>query len=619
MPDCAITATRKSEGCGKERPMDRVWRGTRRVSDVLLALVGVRVFLWVSVVAKALPSLLTDPRKLAYYHDEHFWYAHDDSARITLAKFHQLPAWNPFYCGGVPGIGNPQDATYAPETLFRLWLGVGPGRRLAYFFLFIVGMEGFYRLARRHDASAIGAAMAAIVFALCSFFLDMIRLGWLSFFSFQLLPWVVFAFYEGLRSWPWRIAGGLFIAWMVLQGGLYAVPYTVIVLGVLVATTTATIIFRKQRPLDLPASAPLLAFTVIGVVAVLASAAKLFPTMIVVKSLPRLWLATEALPWNDIVSRLIKPGIHDGQPAYIGGYVLVLALLGAAFDRRAAGFVGLAGVFFVIALGDFAEWSPHSLLHKLPVIEQLRFPHRFVICIAFFFCLAFARTLTRLEDAIIAIGRAVHAQFFTPLRPRMHWAIGVALGIAAAAGAYRAARAIYDDTMNDARIEPSTFNMDGPFERDAPFHQSRGNRWDAQVFAPASLGSLQCFEETAFVQSAKLRGDLLAEEYPLDPALATVTRTEWTPNRIKLHVVATGPTTILVNQNWARSWRSNVGSVRNHEGLLAIDVPAGTHELVVRYRDQAVFLGLGTSIVTLLVLAVLGVRYLRNKWSASGV
>jgi hypothetical protein len=401
---------------------------------------------------------------------------------------------------------------------------------------------------------------------------------------------------------------------MVLQGGLYAVPYTVIVLGALLVATTVSILLRKNNPHPIAPTAPLITFAVIGGTAVLVSAAKLFPTMIVVKALPRLWLATEALPYTDIASRLLKPGTHDGQPAYIGAYVLGLALVGVAFDRRAARFVGFAALFFALALGDFAEYSPHALLHKLPVFEQLRLPHRFVVIVAFFLCLAFARTLTLIEDALLVVARFVQQQLYAPLRPPRHWAFVAVTGVLAAGALFPIARAVYEDFIKDSHLDPTTFNMDGPLERDADFHQARGNRWDAQVFAPASLGSLQCFEETAFVQSPKLRGDLLAEEYPVDPTIATVTRTEWTPNRIKLHVDAKAATTILINQNWAKHWRSNVGAVRNQDGLIAIDVPAGVHELVVRYRDPAVFVGLATSILSLLALAALAVRHLRQKW-----
>lgn len=579
---------------------------TRRASDVLLAIVGVRVFLWLSVAVSALPGLLANPFQLATYHDEHFWYAHEDAARITLTKYHQLPAWNPFYCGGVPGIGNPQDSTWAPETLLKIAFGEGPGRRLAYLLLFVLGMEGLYRLARRHDASTIGAAAAAIVFALCSFFLDMVRLGWQSFFSFQLLPWVVLAFYEGLRSTRWRVAGGAFIAWMLLQGGLYSVPYTVLVLAVLVVTTSITLLRKKTT--RLAPIVPAVTFVTIGVVAVLLSAAKLFPTMIVVKSLPRLWQASEALPWSDILARLLKPGTHDGQPAYITSTVFLLALLGAGFDRRAGWFVGLAFFFFVIALGDFAPMAPHAILHRLPIFEQLRFPHRYVIVIAFFLCLAFARSMTVLEDAVVEAAKLVHARLVAPSPRPMPVAIALVVGAVGAFGAYLVARAIHDDFVKDERIEASMFPMDAPLAYEQPFRQSRGNRWDAQVFAPASLGSLQCFEETAFPQSGALRGDLPAEEYPLDPAVAKVERLSWTPNVIKLRVEATGATTVLVNQNWSKSWRASVGQVRSHEGLLAIDVPAGTHELVVRYRDPWVFIGLFTTVGTLLAIAGVLVR-----------
>lgn len=580
-------------------------RKTRRPSDILLALLGVRLFLWFTVATSAAPGLLATPYTLASYHDEHFWFAHEDAARISLVGYHQLPAWNPFYCGGVPGIANPQDSTWGPSTLLKLAFGLEPGRRLACIVLFVLGMEGLYRLARRHDASTIGAALAAIVFAFSSFYLDMVRLGWLNFFSFQLLPWVLLAYYEGLRSIRWRVFGGMFIAWMLLEGGLYTVPYTVLVLSFVVLASTATLLTKRGRS-PLPLHVPALTFVTIGIVAVLISAAKLFPTMVVVRGLPRIWQASEALPWNDILARLLRPGQHDGQPAYIGATMFALALLGAGFDRRAAGFVGFAVLFLLIALGDFAPYAPHALVHRLPVFEQLRFPHRFVIVIAFFLCLAAARTVTRLEDVSVAGGRVLWDRLTFPARPALPLLAVAALGVVGAFGSYKAARFIYDDFIKDSRIDVGMFPMDPPLAYDVPFHQSRGNRWDAQVWARASLGSIQCFEETAFPQSGKLRGDLVDEEYPLDPALAKVKRVRWTPNAIDLHVEASAATTVLINQNWARGFRTNVGTVRSHDGLLAIDVPAGVHELTVRYRDPMIFVGLVTSLGTAIGLLVHG-------------
>jgi hypothetical protein len=99
-----------------------------------------------------------------------------------------------------------------------------------------------------------------------------------------------------------------------------------------------------------------------------------------------------------------------------------------------------------------------------------------------------------------------------------------------------------------------------------------------------------------------LRADLPAEEYPLEPDKATVERVKWTPNVIDLRVVAKEPTRVIINQNWNKHFVASVGHVVNHKGLLAIDVPAGTHALRVAYRDRAFDVCIVVSTLTLLSL-----------------
>ncbi|HSQ66332.1 MAG TPA: hypothetical protein VLM85_24080, partial [Polyangiaceae bacterium] len=35
------------------------------------------------------------------YRDAQYFTLFEDSARISVLKFHQLPLWNPYYCGGI--------------------------------------------------------------------------------------------------------------------------------------------------------------------------------------------------------------------------------------------------------------------------------------------------------------------------------------------------------------------------------------------------------------------------------------------------------------------------------------------------------------------------------------
>ena len=85
-------------------------------------------------------------------------------------------------------------------------------------------------------------------------------------------------------------------------------------------------------------------------------------------------------------------------------------------------------------------------------------------------------------------------------------------------------------------------------------------------------------------------------------------RLEWTPNRINLEVDAKEPTTVLVNQNWAREWRASVGTVRSEEQLLAVDVPAGKNVVVLEYKDRFLDVCLLVSLLSLLGIAFVMVR-----------
>lgn len=595
---------------------------TRRFSDPLFALFGVRLVVWLAVVRAVVPAIFSEPWKLAAYHDEHFYYAHEEAAKITIARYHQVPAWNPYYCGGIPGVANPQDSTFAPEFLLKLVYGVGPGRHLAYLLFFVLGMEGTYRLSRRLGASGLGAMLAGAVFATSGFFLDVLKLGWLNFFSFELVPWVAWAFLCGLSSMWHRVLGGLFIAWMVVSGGLYSGPYTVLMLGALLVLTTGEIALGERRDDRPPWWSPMAAFATIGVVAALVCAVKLLPMMKIVFGFPRLWEGTEAQPLANILARLTTPAGHDGQPGFVGSMLLVLALVGAAFDRNGARALAMSTFFFLLALGDFADYAPNMLLHKLPVMGQLRFPHRFVVMVALWACVGAAIGIGRIEDLVPAIGRALRdLVVLQPLGGPSPLA-RLAFGAVGALLAGKIAWTVYEGFRDESKLD-NVFVMDSPIRREAPFKQSRGNRWDAQVWAPASLGTLQCFEETAFPMSAKLAGNAPAEEYPLDPDAATVQRVSWTPNVITLHVVAKANTTVVVNQNWNAAWRSNIGSVRAADGLLAVDVPAGDHQVVLKYRDRSLQAGLVVSVLSLLGLAFFAVREarvrllgLRASWDA---
>jgi len=90
------------------------------------------------------------------------------------------------------------------------------------------------------------------------------------------------------------------------------------------------------------------------------------------------------------------------------------------------------------------------------------------------------------------------------------------------------------------------------------------------------------------------------EQYMLGPG--TVTLARWAPNRLEYLVDAQVPSVMVVNQNYDPSWRvtSGPGQIFDQGGLLAVRVPAGKSQIVLRYVSLAVIYGLIITVLTAL-------------------
>jgi hypothetical protein len=629
-------------------------RATIRWPDRVMALTALRLLVWVAVATFTHEGILSDPFKLAGWMDDHQFYSWETSDRTTLLRYHQLPAWNPYWCGGTVGIAAPEDPFLGPDFLLRLLFGVAHGRRFAIVLLVVLGFEGMYRLCRRLDASAVGATFAAVVFGTCDRFVSFIHDGWVNFLGFELIPLVLYFLIEGAlgplddgvavltqeqrarRVRRARLLGGFFVAWIILSAGTYPTPYAMISVVYLAIVLSLRVFFRPgstppagaepnegwRRVLRSPWLLPWLSAATIGLVALGLSAGKMLPTLSFLSQFPRVFTPVET---------------HVATEMF-GGFwaryslVLVLAFVGVVTADVAAGvFMGGALLFFALAMGDWGDSSPFHVLKSLPIFKQLRFPDRFMVGVLLFTSVAASRGLTRVEDALPAAVKRAWERLTAwrargserparPFPPALGW---IAVGLATFAVYSRVARPLAEEILGGVRIRPGTMYVEEPaHDHGGPFRQSRGNRRDVHLFTTANLGSLYCVAGNPLPESARLRGDLPQEEYPQDPAKATVRRLAWTPNEITLEVDAKEPTTVLVNQNWAPAWRSNVGAVRSVDMLLGVDVPAGKNVVVLAYKDRFLDLCLLVSLATLLGVAyVLGrdlvrwARRLRERWA----
>lgn len=515
--------------------------------------------------------ILPHAAELNEFRDGQVLFNYEDVAVRTVRNWLELPLWNPYYCGGLYALGTPQSRFAAPPFLLSLLFGPLRAAPLIAMAMGVLGMEGFYRFARMRTASALGPALVAPLFAGNGFFAFSFFHGWLNFYGFELLPWVLFGIDLSLRG---RRAGAVYVAgafaFIVGFGGTYGGPLA----GLLALAHVARGFAERPRRV-LRGSA----YRELGVALLLALAMCAFRLWPIIESLiaaPRLMAGAPGEPIELFSERLFALSAPDsgnytraGQQ-YVGvalGWLFALGLL----RKRSWGALAVLALSVWVATGFAYEKSAFSGLRELPVLHMLRYPERFLLISGLLACEVAAQGI----DWLLAPAR---------LTPR--WG-GPVLLLAIGLAIYA-----QDGLVRNQRVSVAGMWLSpAPLEIERPFAQARGNRWLAAHFVSISRGSLNCWEAYPLPMSTALRGDLPQEEYLADPASGSARRLAWSPNAIDVAVDLKRPGTLLINQNYHPGWHSAQGEVVAKDGLLAVELPAGAHEVQLRFRPRSALFG----------------------------
>lgn len=515
------------------------------------------------------------------FRDAQVLWSYEDAARRTVVDYGQLPLWNPWYCGGLYGLGSPQARFGAPTFLLTLLFGTSGGEALLCFLAVLLALEGAYRYLRSRAVGALGGFLAAPAFGLGGMFAMAPTLGWHNFLGFALLPWALWGTRRAARG---QVRGAVVaaaaLASMVGLGGTYVAPISAL------ACVVEALIVGLRRPRRT-------AWTVLAAGALLAlglSLGRLWPIFEELQRAPRVVAGTSGNDPGSLVGALFGylPVFSLASWYLVGLFAGCVAVLGL-WRRRVVLALGAAGVWAWLALGYWAKPSLYGALRVSRFFSMLRAPERFLVPLMLLVALGAGWAVTHWA------ARARARRFRWPR-------LAAAALVIAVLGLFANVPVL----VQNFRLGAATRQLGyAPAAIDRPFHQARGNRWAAAVFGPMNRGSLSCWEAYAVPQSPLLRGDLEREAYLRDTSAGAVEERGWSPNRLDFRVALERPTRLLVNQNHHRGWRSDVGQVVNERGLLAVELPAGAHEVTLRFVPSSAVGGLSASLAALVVAWIL--------------
>lgn len=161
--------------------------------------------------------------------DQHLFY--HAVPRASLLKYKQVPLWNPYNCGGIVDLANPQSRTLSPTFIFILLFDVPRGIKIDIWLHLVIALTGVYTLSRYYRLNRDAAIIASSVFTINSMFALSLTAGMTWFLSVAYLPWAFYNYLKSLTDIKYAFVCGIFLALMFFSGGAYPLSITGTFLG----------------------------------------------------------------------------------------------------------------------------------------------------------------------------------------------------------------------------------------------------------------------------------------------------------------------------------------------------------------------------------------------------
>ena len=513
--------------------------------------------------------------------------------KASVNRYHELPLWNPYECGGAPLWDNPESMAASPF----LWLTMAlSGTKTVYAWNvahLTIGFVGMWLLCRREvQLSRMATFAAACIYTFGVANASQYAGAHAALISFLDAPLALFL-WRGAETDTRKAVGlGLLVALMFMDGATYPIPHT----ALLLAADTLTRIGTRERAkrilragsIALPVALGVGAARVIPLFDQFTSKHRLIEAdvdhLARWNSLWKMYMWREVHWWNRLPGQTYVWGEYD---AYMGGIVMFCALVGLLLaGRKRVWLIALAAFTFVLMLGHFAPWAPWSFLHEhVFPFKSMRVSARFRLL----FCMFIAAFVgVAMDRAPVLLGRV----------------FGSSKNVARIARALVCGFAFLGagDMMGVAGdLVASRFGglPEHPIPTTPRLYYEGGGVAEYIDQPRQNRGRIACQDAWAFSSGAAVWGGDVPQARAKDKN-AVVEVANRTQNTFTIDVVAEHPARILVNSGYERGWRTDVGEIGQENLLLVVDVPEGRHHIKLEYVPKGLYLGLAITVLSLL-------------------
>lgn len=541
---------------------------------------------------------------------------------------HQFPMWNPYFGGGVPWAGVVWNPGLTPLSLILIPFGEVVGFKVWFALVLFFGAVGMYRVCTDILRTSRGAALlSGALFPGALWAAGRLADGNYCEFGFLLLPLCIHAFHQFLHK-HW-VGFFLPVLYLAVLGMTRYEPF-------LVALFVLTFALLFKRQVQASYSAIVLGWLGTFMVFVILALPKLLPLLeILAANIVELQLTTPSgMPRTWFLQSIVySPEIFTLVPRFIADHVQLLAVTmnprhwigikitamvlvlaaGILSPRRSARLWVLLALAFLLTCGPYAPLPIWRILYLFPVFNTMNDFAKYWNVFALFAVCGLAGlgfdAFAGLLDRVVTI-------------PRQRKIRAIVLG-----GIFAAA--ILHPAVHSFGINWRLFQTQPKEVAAGPYYQVASARWfgvpprrertpdpgvdDTVMYSnlKKNVGTITWYGAVAFRESAapkflvNTNGNLQNNvTYRGEVYCATVQSSDCDIEQFIISynrlTVSTGknftePSSVIFNFNYDPRWSTSQGTIRNNNGLLAVELPGGDNRnqrLVLSYRDRLFFLGI---------------------------
>ena len=570
-------------------------------------------------------------------------YPYIDFFRISLIKYHQFPLRAPHFGGGYPFIGFPYDISLSPLMLIVLVFGAIEGTKITIFLMALCGALSVFYLTRyllRYNL--LGSFFSSAVFLFCSWGPCQYLESNYEKLYFYLLPLLLVLFIKSIKDKKFIFIASVVLSVVVLSAGGIIIPIAIFLF--LFACLNA-IQIEKPRKITINIRYPAV-FVLIILITVFISMAKILPMQQLLsnKDIKFIHFSYEN-NYSKICEAMIAQqrdvnpeklygwlfrtdsyvvGIppDDYVQMYFGYIPVILAVLSFIFYwKKIWRYSILLVISIILAFGPHSRldlfkwlWHLHPYVHSIwRLDEYFTFQIFFIIAVAtgrFFSVLDVPRRRLLLWLLIPVMIFSLNNMFWPNrrfLENRIH---------------------LRDRSEFSFKKEFSQVTIKNyvgwpePYQIDQYYYLQSNIGLTDWLFGNLAIKTNiipRYFVKEGESQYLPSQFDKFKKTYRFYRGevffLGEESRAQlqyFSPNKIHVSAQLKNADTLIINQNYHESWRTNVGKIANHKGLLAVvlDGP-GDYKIRLTYVPLEFYLGLAVSMVSLL-LAYYFLIYKRN-------